>query len=170
MRRMFSKNQIEKLAKEVADHEIENAEINVSQLGTDSDNQGKFLQVQNDGSIIPATISGGTQLYRHRVLLASTPFNFYIDIISNIDSEITSIVILASYLNGWDGVNPIFSLVNFESSSTERPVFWISSDTLYIYKKVSSKGSDNELIETLSNFHPSGSEFTSIISDTVSPL
>lgn len=44
---------------------IENAKINVRQLEENPDYWGRYLQVQMDGSIIPASVSGGTKLYKH---------------------------------------------------------------------------------------------------------
>ena len=106
MRRMFSKNQIETLAKEVADYEIKNAEINVSQLKAHEDYQGQYLQVQNDGSVIPAG-TGGTKLYTHHF----TNGEHEIVIINNSPTAITLIDNL-SIMVGSDGVIQIFIYID----------------------------------------------------------
>lgn len=102
MRRMYSQKQLEAIAKAVADTEIGEAKIDVSQLlqnpigvvglplvveghGTIAPKEiapsaikgqitdaGRALVVGNDGTVEPQTISGGTQLYRHHITLVMT--------------------------------------------------------------------------------------------------
>jgi WD40 repeat protein len=85
--------------------EFDGQSIPTNYLHNDSSNKGKFLQVQEDGSVAPATVSGGTKLYKHAIECEDSDGNtFDIKLIAPFSSTLSFSEIHLFYNDGGVGV------------------------------------------------------------------
>lgn len=131
--------------------------VNVTRLSDEATNSGKFLQVQEDGTVAAATVSGGTKLYTH----SFTSNNLNIVLISPLSEPVSSLVandkinIIGGSLLGYNQKGCIYAQVVTVYN-------WPSSIN---YIKDLDDGEGNHTI----SFDTTSVAFSSV-TDTVTPL